>query len=330
MPSKKISTERKLISFDWAMKSVLRQKSSFAILEGLISTILKENIKIDAILETESNINWRDGRYVRTDIQARNKKDDIYIVEIQYAYEINYFHRILYSASVAVKEYLKENMNYDKIKRVISITIAYSNLGVGNDYVYKGNNHFLGIHDNSELELNETQQKKYKIKKLKQIFPEYWIIRLKQYNNELNDNLDQWIYFFKNSLVKTDFTAKGLQKAAERLEEISYFKGDEHAYNEYIKFLLNRNSQIEQMEDEKEEKNILIRTLEEKDKTIEQKEITIEQNKKSIEQKDKTIEQNKKTIEQSVLVLSKFIKNPQQIANELGVSIEFVKQVLKN
>ncbi|MCX8480447.1 MAG: PD-(D/E)XK nuclease family transposase, partial [Sediminibacterium sp.] len=265
MSVKKQTAERKLISFDWAMKSVLRQKSSFGILEGLISTILKENIKIDTILETESNIDWRDGRYVRTDIQAKNKKGDIYIVEIQYAYQINFFHRILYSASVAVKEYLKENIGYDKIKRVISITIAYSNLGVGNDYVYKGNNHFLGIHDNSELELHETQQKKYKIKKLKQIFPEYWIIRLKQYNDELNDNLDQWIYFFKNSLIKKDFTAKGLQKASERLEEIAYFKGDEHAYNEYIKFILDRNSQIAQLEDEKEEKTTLIKTIEEKD-----------------------------------------------------------------
>jgi hypothetical protein len=198
MPIKK-NTERKLISFDWAMKSVLRQKSYFDILEGLISTILKENIKIDAILETDTNQNSMDGRYTRTDIQARNEYGDIYILKVQYAYEIFYFHRILYSASVAVQEYLKAKDGFDNIKRIISLTIAYANLGVGNDYVYKGNNQFYGIHDNSELELSEKQKENYKIQKVQQIFPEYWIIRLKQYNNQLHDDLDQWIYFFKNS-----------------------------------------------------------------------------------------------------------------------------------
>ncbi len=311
------------------MKTVLRQKSYFGILEGLMSTILNENIKIDAILETETNQHWQDGKYSRTDIQARNKAGDIYIIEIQYAYEINYFHRILYSASVAVKEYLNENKGYENIKRVISLTIAYSNLGVGKDYVYKGNNQFYGIHDNLVLELSEKQQKKYKIKKLNQIFPEYWIIRLKQYNNELNDKLDEWIYFFKNNVVKEEFSAKGLKKAAEKLNQISYFKGDEHAYNEYMKYIIERNTHIVQFEEDKEEKTTLIETIEENKKIIEENKKTIEEKDKTIEQTKKNIEQNKKTIEQSILSLSKFIKNPQQIADELKVAVDIVKQVLK-
>ena len=50
----------------------------------------------------------------------------------------------------------------------------------------------------------------------------------------------------------------------------------------------------------------------------------------TIEKKDKTIEQKDKTIEHSILSLSKFIKDPQQIATELGIDVERVNLILKN
>ena len=44
---------RKLISFDWPMKKLLRSKANFEILEGFFRELLKENIKIQEILESE-------------------------------------------------------------------------------------------------------------------------------------------------------------------------------------------------------------------------------------------------------------------------------------
>ena len=278
--------ERPLISFDWAMKSILRQKSSFEILEGLFSTLLKEDIKIEAILETDSNKEFSQDKYTRTDIQVRSEKGYIYIVELQYTYEVYYFHRIVFGAAVAIKEYLKEKSKYDTIKKVISITIAYANLGQGTDYVYRGNNHFYGVHDQSKLDLDTKQKEKYDIQELKEIFPEYWIIRLKQYNDELNDGLDQWIYFLKRSSIKSDFTAKGLQKAAVRLDELKIFEGDEHSYNEYLKYILDRNSEIDQKEDDKEQKEKLIKAIQEKEKTIEEKDKLIQELMKQMQQKN--------------------------------------------
>lgn len=38
--------QRKLISFDWAIKRILRSKANFDILEGFLSELLKEDIKI--------------------------------------------------------------------------------------------------------------------------------------------------------------------------------------------------------------------------------------------------------------------------------------------
>lgn len=59
-----------------------------------------------------------------------------------------------------------------------------------------------------------------------------------------------------------------------------------------------------------------------------QKELKLEllEKDKTIEQKDKTIEQNYKN---SILSLYKFIKDPQQIATELGIDVEMVNKVLK-
>ena len=43
------------IRFDWAMKRLLRDKANFAVLEGLMTTLLKEKITIKRLLESESN-----------------------------------------------------------------------------------------------------------------------------------------------------------------------------------------------------------------------------------------------------------------------------------
>ena len=96
-----------------------------------------------------------------------------------------------------------------------------------------------------------------------------------------------------------------------------------------IKNMLNQKIQFQKTIEEKEktiEENT--KTIEQKDKTIEQKDKTIEQNTKTIEENTKTIEQKDKTIEQSILTLYKFIKDPLQIASELGIEVERVNNVI--
>jgi len=44
---------KSLVSFDWALKSILRQKDNFDILEGFLSDLLNERIQIIDLLESE-------------------------------------------------------------------------------------------------------------------------------------------------------------------------------------------------------------------------------------------------------------------------------------
>ena len=43
------------IRFVWPMKRLLRDKANFAVLEGLITTLLGEKMTIQKLLESESN-----------------------------------------------------------------------------------------------------------------------------------------------------------------------------------------------------------------------------------------------------------------------------------
>jgi predicted transposase/invertase (TIGR01784 family) len=228
---------KKLIRFDWAMKKMLRHKANFDILEGFLSELLGEEIKIKQILESESNKESEDDKFNRVDILVENAKGELLIIEVQNSKEYDYFHRMLYGTSKALTEHIKEGKPYADIKKVISITIAYFDLGQGKDYVYHGTTVFKGIHKNDILTLADKQIELYNKNKIHEIFPEYWVIKVDKFSNRVKDKLDEWIYFFKNAEIKNDFSAKGLKEASERLDEMKLNEKDAKEYKRYLKNL---------------------------------------------------------------------------------------------
>ena len=62
---------RKLISFDWAMKRLLRSKANYEVLEGFLSELLKDDLTIVEILESESNQETHWVKSILADQQAR-------------------------------------------------------------------------------------------------------------------------------------------------------------------------------------------------------------------------------------------------------------------
>ena len=75
---------RKLISFDWAMKRLLRSKANFGILEGFLSELLREDVQIMEVLESESNRDTADDRANRLDLKVRNHRGELVLIEVQY------------------------------------------------------------------------------------------------------------------------------------------------------------------------------------------------------------------------------------------------------
>ena len=243
---------KKLISFDWAIKKLLRNKANFVVLEGFLSELLFDDIKIKNIIESESNQEDEDDKYNRVDILTENSKNELIIVEIQNSYEIDFFHRMAYGVSKGISENLMKRQKYSEIKKVISINIVYFDLGQGKDYIYKGKTDFFGLHQNDLLGLSDKQKTTFAKEKVSDIFPEFYLLKVNQFNDVAKDTLDEWIYFLKNSEVKDDFKAKGLKEAGEVLDIMRLNKDDQYGYNRYLDSLHVKASEIFSLQTEAE------------------------------------------------------------------------------
>lgn len=243
---------KKLIRFDWAIKRLLRNKANFVVLEGFLSELLFDDIKIEQILESESNQETEDNKFNRVDILTQNSKNEIIIIEIQNTYEIDYFQRMVFGVSKSITENLELGQNYSEIKKVISINIVYFDLGQGKDYIYKGKTDFIGLHQKDLLGLSDKQKSSFIKEQVSDIFPEFYLLKVNQFNDIAKDTLDEWVYFLKNSEVKDNFKAKGLKEAGEVLDIMRLEKEDEYGYNRYLDSLHLKASEIFTLQTEAE------------------------------------------------------------------------------
>lgn len=205
--------KRKLVSFDWAMKNILRDKSNYIILEGFLFALLKKKIKIINLLESESNSHEQDLKNNRVDILAENEAGEHIIIEVQYADDKYFFKRLLFGTSKDVVNNIKSGDSYKKVIKVYSVSLIYFDVESHKsssgfvDYVYHGCTEFKGLHNNSPVDIDNYFLDGYN--KLERdsinIFPEYFIISMEVFDNRVNDLLDEWIYSFKNHDVRRSF-----------------------------------------------------------------------------------------------------------------------------
>lgn len=123
---------------------------------------------------------------------------------------------------------------YGSIKKIFSINIVYFDLGQGKDYVYHGKTEFVGVHELDRLELSEKQKETFGKQVPFKLFPEYYLLKVNQFDNKAKDSLDEWIYYLKNGEIREKFTAPGLQKARELLK-LNNLTGQER--KQYIRYM---------------------------------------------------------------------------------------------
>ena len=208
----------KYIRFDWAMKRLLRNKANHVVLEGFLSVLLEQDIKIHKFLESEGNQESANDKYNRVDIMCEDKDGRKMIIEVQNEREYGYFHRMLYGASKAITEYMELGDGYEKVQKVYSISIVYFDLGQGTDYVYRGRTDFHGLHGGELLKLSPKQQEMFGGKQEPgDLMPEYYLLKVNNFNKVAKESLDQWISFLKTGDIPEEFDAQGLPEARERL-----------------------------------------------------------------------------------------------------------------
>lgn len=232
-----------LIRFDWAIKYLLRNKANFDILEGFLSELLKRDIRIESILESESNKTEAEGKFNRVDLLVEADGKEQIIIEVQCSRQWDYYSRMLYATSKTVTEHLKAGMGYGHIKRIISVNVVFFNLGSGKDYLYRGTTRFEGMHYHDVLSLDPQEKEAYMKTAIQaetpaDIFPEYYLIKVDQFHERIKDKFDEWVYFLKNSAIQPNFHAQGIQEAAHKLNVLQLSEGDRRAYDRFQEELM--------------------------------------------------------------------------------------------
>ena len=240
-----MEVNNKYIRFDWAVKRMLRDKANFAVLEGLITVLLNEKITISEILESEGNQENAQDKFNRVDIMAKNSKGEIIIVEVQLTRQLYYLQRMLYGVSKAITEHIQIGQKYDKVKKVYSINILYFDLGKGSDYLYHGKTSFVGIHTGDMLQVNTKEDKEIKLCIPEDVFPEYYIIRVNEFDDVAKSPLDEWLDYLKNNRIQEDTTVPGLHEASQRLLYMTMSDKERRAYDAHMDDIMVQNDVLD-------------------------------------------------------------------------------------
>ncbi len=226
------------IRFDWAMKRLLRNKADHVVLEGFLSVIFKRQIKISNILESEGNQDFEEQKFNRVDFLAEDEQGELMLFEIQNSHELDYFHRMAYGTSKVITDYLSKGEPYRNLKKVYSINIVYFTLGQGKGYAYHGTVDFVNMSDATDvLQLTDGQKKAFKVETVSEIFPEYYLFRVNDFNKLATSSIEEWISFLKTGEIPDTFTAQGLPEAREILRVDNLSDEDRKAYNRYVETL---------------------------------------------------------------------------------------------
>lgn len=235
----------KYVRFDWAIKRLLRQKANFDVLEGFLTVFLGEKVTILEILESESNQLPAEDKFNRVDIKARNSKDEIIIIEIQNTRELYYLERILYGVAKAITEHISLGETYYKVKKIYSISVLYFDIGKGNDYLYYGQNHFVGVHTGDHLQVNVKERDAIVSRMPAEIFPEYVLIRVNEFDKVAVTPLEEWMKYLKDGTIRPDTTAPGLSEAREKLKYFSMPPKERMAYDEHLSAVMIQNDVLD-------------------------------------------------------------------------------------
>ena len=222
------------IRFDWAMKRLLRNKANWGALEGFLTTLLKENITILNTLETERNMDDDICERFRVNLLVENSEGEHILVEIQNNNEYTYYQRILFGLSQKLTEYINRGEGYDKVRKVYSVNIVYFSLGNGKDIVYHGKTKFRGIHEGDILELTPFQKQTFSVDTVSQLYPEYYILKVNDFNQVAKSPLEEWIHYLNTGDIPDSATAPGLEEVREHLKIDRMTKDELKAYYRHL------------------------------------------------------------------------------------------------
>jgi predicted transposase/invertase (TIGR01784 family) len=236
---------REIISLDYAIKNILRDKANSGILGGFLTELMGRDVSVLEVLESEGNKDDSALKTNRVDLKAKIDGGEIAIFEIQFATQVDFFGKMLFNVSKAVVEQVPQSGKYD-IKKVYMIGIAYFSLGAERDYLFTAKvSGFKGLHSDEIIPFSQTRGLTPPENPKIDIHPEYYLILPNKFNEQIKDKFDEWIYTLKTSIVKDEFNAAGIKEAGEKLDMLKMTPEERKAYEKFIRDRVDDNTVIE-------------------------------------------------------------------------------------
>ena len=226
--------EKPLISFDYAIKYLLKNKGDYDIIEGFISALFASQgyppIKINALLDTESNKEELELKKSIADLVVEDSEGNKYIVEIERAYTPNFMHKACFNSSRLVVDGIYGNQDYTTIKKIFHISLLYFSTKEMQKPIYHGKTIIHEVDTKHPVDVTIANEGLV-IFNTPNVFPEYFFISVPMFDDVINSEIDEWLYVMKHSEIRQGFKSPYMTKVAERL---SVIKMSSEERNEYI------------------------------------------------------------------------------------------------
>lgn len=230
--------DKPLISFDYAIKYLLRNKGDYDIVEGFISALLAmegyKPVKINALLESESNRESADLKRSIADLVVQDEDDNKYIVEIERSFTPNFMHKACFNTSRLVVDSISGNQDYTTIKKVFHISLLYFATQEMKKPIYHGKTIIHEVDTAHPVNVRIANQGLVMFEH-KNVFPEYFFISIPLFDEVIHQEIDEWLYMMKHSEVREDFKSPYMKKVQERLAVLKMSEADRIAYYAYLK-----------------------------------------------------------------------------------------------
>ncbi|HEX9059344.1 MAG TPA: hypothetical protein VF941_04125 [Clostridia bacterium] len=83
----------------------------------------------------------------------------------------------------------------------------------------------------------------------------YYMIYAEKFQDVINDDIDEWVYFFKYGEIRDDFKSPGILLAAKKLDYLKMSEDERRAYDGYLAYLGQESGILETAKEEgKDEK----------------------------------------------------------------------------
>jgi predicted transposase/invertase (TIGR01784 family) len=240
-----------LISFDYAIKYLLKNKGDYDIVEGFISALLQAEgygpVKIKALLESESNKEAQFAKRSIADLIVEDEHGVCYIVEIERESTESFMHKACFNTSRLIIDSLSASEDYTTIKKVFHISLLYFKWNNSTKALHHGKTIFKEVDTQHPIDLRLTNTQGAIID-LARLLPEYFLISIPLFDDTIRTEMDEWLYVMKNSEVKENFKSPYMKKVTERLNILKMNDKEQAAYYAYMKDTLTQRDAVQAAE----------------------------------------------------------------------------------